>query len=102
MLTHINREVGCHFEVENFSHRAVWNEHESRIEMHLVSGRPQMVEVGDTTIAFGEGETIHTENSYKHSVAALRQMAQAAGWRAEAVWTDSEKLFSIHLLQSYD
>ena len=102
MLAHLNREIGCNFELENFSHRAVWNERESRIEMHLVSARAQTVLMADTAIAFGAGETIHTENSYKHPVSDLSRMAQAAGWQSESVWTDSDNLFSIHLLKADD
>ena len=102
MLAHLNREVGCNFELENFSHRAIWNDRESRIEMHLVSAQPQTVVMGEATIRFDAGETIHTENSYKHTISDLRHMAQAAGWRSEAVWTDDSALFSIHLLSAND
>jgi dimethylhistidine N-methyltransferase len=98
MLKHLNREIGSDFDLDRFSHRAVWNDVESRIEMHLVSLCPQAVSIGDSTISFDDGETIHTESSYKHTIAGFRAMADAAGWRSEAVWTDPQNLFSIHLL----
>jgi len=36
--------------------------------MHLVSKKSQIVDVLDTQIHLKEGETIHTENSYKYSI----------------------------------
>ncbi|WP_158746098.1 L-histidine N(alpha)-methyltransferase [Acidisphaera sp. L21] len=102
LLSHLNREIGTDFELENFSHRAVWNDSEGRIEMHLVCAHRQTVSVGGTTIVFDGGETIHTENSYKHTVPQLRSMAERAGWRSEKVWTDPAELFSIHLLAADD
>ena len=49
--------------------------------MHLVSRRPQTVRVAGRRIEFAEGETIHTENSYKYSVSAFQSVARASGWR---------------------
>ena len=46
-----------------------------------------------------EGETIHTENSYKYSIEEFQDLARCAGYRAPRVWTDPETLFSVHLLQ---
>ena len=102
MLTHLNREIGSDFDLARFRHRAVWNGGESRIEMHLVSLVPQTVHIGNATVSFEGGETIHTENSYKHTVPAFLAMAQAAGWRSESMWIDQQGLFSIHLLASAD
>ena len=45
MLVRLNREAGAEFDVEAFAHRAVWNDEESRIEMHLVSRKDQTVRV---------------------------------------------------------
>ncbi len=98
MLAHLNREIGCDFDLDAFFHRAVWNEVESRIEMHLVSLRRQEVSVAGSTISFEDGETIHTESSYKHTIAGFQAMAEAAGWHPERVWADPQNLFSIHLL----
>ena len=40
--------------------------------MHLASARRQKVRIGDETIEFRAGETIHTENSYKYSIDSFR------------------------------
>jgi L-histidine Nalpha-methyltransferase len=46
------------------------------------------------------GETIHTENSYKYTVDEFRTLASRTGWAPVKVWTDSKRLFSVHLLQT--
>ena len=102
LLSHLNREVGTDFELDQFKHRAVWNDAESRIEMHLVSLARQTVTVDGASVVFEADETIHTENSYKHTLSGFQAMAQAAGWQPEAVWTDAKALFSVHLLTSGD
>jgi L-histidine Nalpha-methyltransferase len=98
VLRRLNREAHADFNLRGFAHRAVWNDAEGRIEMHLVSLRPQAVHLNGHTIRFAPGETIHTENSYKHTPDGFRAIASAAGWRAERMWTDEGRLFSLHLL----
>ena len=67
--------------------------------MHLISRRPQTVVVDGRKFYFEEGETIHTENSYKYTVDEFHELAQRAGYRPLRMWTDPEGLFSVHLLQ---
>jgi dimethylhistidine N-methyltransferase len=102
LLTRLNREAAADFDLSRFMHEARWNDARSRIEMHLVSTSDQVVHVGGRAIRFARGETIHTENSYKHSVAGFQQTAARAGWRSREVWTDEARLFSLHLLQAGD
>jgi dimethylhistidine N-methyltransferase len=98
ILRHLNREAAADFALEHFAHRAVWNDAESRMEMHLESLRPQTVTLAGCSLHFAQGETIHTENSYKHSVPAFGDLATQAGWQHRQVWTDAAELFSIHAL----
>jgi len=100
LLTRINRELDGTFDVSAFDHYAFYNPIESRIEMHLVSRRPQRVSVSGRSFYFGTGESIHTENSYKFDVDGFRDMARRAGFVPEAVWLDDERWFSVHLLRS--
>jgi dimethylhistidine N-methyltransferase len=99
ILTRLNREAGADFDVSTFSHSVIWNDIESRIEMHLVSECAQVVQVAGRRITFRAGETIHTENSYKWTVDDFIDLARRAGWVPRQVWNDSEELFSIHLLE---
>lgn len=98
LLSRINRELEGSFDETTFSHRAIYNEDEGRIEMHLVSEREQDVEVSGCVFHFSEGESIHTENSYKYTVVEFRALAAEAGWLPGRVWTDEKNLFSIHEL----
>jgi dimethylhistidine N-methyltransferase len=100
LLARVNRELGGDFDLSRFRHKAIWNEAQGRIEMHLVSVAAQTVQVAGRHIEFRQGETIHTENSYKYGIDQFQQMGASAGWSARAAWTDAEDLFSLHLLQS--
>ncbi len=99
LLARINRELDGDFDLSSFNHDAVYNRDLGRVEMHLVSARAQTVRLDGRAFDFEEGETIHTENSYKFTVAEFRGMAAEAGYEALAAWTDRRALFSIHLLR---
>ena len=99
ILARLNREADADFDLAEFSHQALWNEAHSRIEMHLVSERPQTVRIAGRRIAFQAGETIHTENSYKWTVPHFTELARRAGWSSLHAWTDKADLFSTHLLE---
>ncbi|UMY19717.1 L-histidine N(alpha)-methyltransferase [Methylobacterium organophilum] len=99
LLARINRELAGSFDAAQFAHRALFNPEASRIEMHLVSRTRQQVEIAGRRFGFERGETIHTENSYKYTIAGFRALAAEAGWSAAEVWTDAEGLFSVHVLE---
>ncbi len=99
MLVHVNRVADAQFDVEAFRHVAAWNDAESRIEMHLVSTRRQTVRVAGEDVHFEDGESIHTESSYKHTSEAFLALASRAGWRGAGFWTDADHLFGVHLLE---
>ncbi len=98
LLARMNRELEGDFDLEAFRHEARWIPEQSRIEMHLVSLRPQTVTVANERFVFAEGESIHTEDSHKFTVDGFRTLAGDAGWVPHEVWTDPERLFSVHLL----
>jgi len=99
LLARINRELGAKFNLECFEHHAFFNRERSRIEMHLASLKRQRIKVCGECIDFRAGETIHTENSYKYSVASFGALARGAGWTPTAVWTDPDNYFSVHTLR---
>ncbi|WP_106476432.1 L-histidine N(alpha)-methyltransferase [Phytohalomonas tamaricis] len=99
LLERIRHELGADLDPARFSHRAFFNEEQSRIEMHLVSDMPQVANLGGKRIAFQAGETIHTENSYKYSVEGFQQLAARAGFSVRALWTDANDYFSVHYLE---
>jgi dimethylhistidine N-methyltransferase len=99
LLARLNRELDAEFELEAFAHCALWNEEESRIEMHLRSRHAQRVQVGalGLTVDFAAGESIHTENSYKYRPGQAEALLAEAGFRAEATWTDARGWFAVCL-----
>ncbi len=98
ILVRINRELGADFDLDQFAHRALYDAAKGRIEMHLVSRRDQVVRVGGVPFFFAAGESIHTENSYKYSLPALTDLAEAGGFAVERVWTDERQYFSVAYL----
>lgn len=99
LLTRLNRELDADFYLDSFAHRAVWNEAESRIEMHLESRVRQTVRLTalGMDVEFGEGETIHTENSYKYAPGQAEAMLAEAGFGAAGSWTDERGWFGVCL-----
>ncbi|MGH8729736.1 MAG: L-histidine N(alpha)-methyltransferase [Burkholderiales bacterium] len=96
LLTRINRELKGNFDVGRFSHRAFYDAALGRIEMHLVSDGAQRIMIADREFEFVEGESIHTENSYKYTVGEFQELARESGFRPVKCWADA--LFSIHYL----
>ena len=100
LLVRINRELGADFDLDAFAHRAFFDRAKSRIEMHLVSRRDQVVRIAGHEIAFRAGETIHTENSYKYTPASFEALAARAGWSRAELFGDAEGLFAVFVLRA--
>ncbi len=100
LLARINRELGGEFDLKKFQHRAIYNESEGRIEIYITSLACQTVAIRslDVEIHFEEGETIHTENSYKYDPDQLAALARETGFALERTWMDSQRRFSFNLL----
>jgi dimethylhistidine N-methyltransferase len=100
LLARANRELGTGFVLPQFAHYAFYNAPLRRIEMHLVSRARQSVSLGGERFVLEEGDSLHTENSYKFTIDGLRELAQRAGFRPGPVWTDPGRLFSVHWLHA--
>ncbi|HYM62465.1 MAG TPA: L-histidine N(alpha)-methyltransferase [Thermoanaerobaculia bacterium] len=100
LLARINRQLGGHFDLGSFAHRALYDQQLGRIEMHLVSRGAQTVRIDaiNIEIAFTEGETIHTESSYKYDGETLARLAAASGFAISQQWTDAKGWFTDVLL----
>ncbi|HUA79766.1 MAG TPA: L-histidine N(alpha)-methyltransferase [Dyella sp.] len=98
MLTRLNRELGCNFELGAFRHRARYNAMAGRIETHILSNREQRVRVGRLEIPFREDEAMLVEYSCKYSLADFASLAATAGLAVQHVWLDPEGLFSLQYL----
>jgi dimethylhistidine N-methyltransferase len=100
VLTSINGLLDADFDPAMFAHHAFYNSDQRRIEMHLVSELAQTVRCNGSHIEFDEGETIHTESSYKYTLAGFTKLAAGAGLSLEQSWLDDEELFSVHYLSA--
>lgn len=100
LIHRINTELGADFDPERFHHYAFYHARKGRIEMHLVSRGAQSVRLAGARLAFADGESIHTENSYKYTVAEFRTLALAAGFQPVACWTDPDQLFSVQYFET--
>ncbi|MEP7384100.1 MAG: L-histidine N(alpha)-methyltransferase [Gemmatimonadota bacterium] len=93
LLTRLNREFGAEFDLRRFRHRAFFDDATSRIEMHLEAREAHQVCVDGAVIDFAAGETIHTECSYKYDRPRLEALADASGFRIEALYSDERDWF---------
>ncbi|MEM7233487.1 MAG: L-histidine N(alpha)-methyltransferase, partial [Planctomycetota bacterium] len=97
LLNRVNTELGGRFDVGAFRHLARYDDEKGRVEMHLVSESEQSIAIDDLNLEvnFREGETIHTENSYKYSLEEIETLATRGGFEIEKQWFDSQERFSL-------
>ncbi len=96
LLRRINRELGGNIDLDAFAHEIRWNDERSRIEMHLRALRDQSFSVAGRSFHLRAGESLHTENSYKHHPRAAALLLRAGGWEPLREWTDARELFSVY------
>ncbi len=95
MLLHINRLLGSNFALGDWQHLSRFDSAHSRVEMHLQARHACTVTWQVSQRTFAAGETIHTENAYKWTVAGFATLLQAAGFAPGRVWTDSATRFAV-------
>ena len=94
LLVRINHELGGHFDLDAFDHRAAWNAAEQRIEMHLVSRAAQTRDDrrgADRRSISRRGEHIWTESSYKYEPDQIERMAVETGFAMRDQWIDDAR-----------
>ena len=104
LLQRVNTELGGTFDLDTWSHRAVWNAEAGRVEMHLVSRVEQPVRIAaiDLEILFEEGESIWTESSYKDTAHGWTRRLEQAGFETVAQWIDGGDAFALSLARRAD
>lgn len=100
LLARMNRELEADVDLGSFRHAARYDAAHRRVEMHLVSMRPQRVTIprANCEVFFAEGETIWTESSHKYRPAEVLEMGSGAGFRPLRQWLDYEWPFGQTLL----
>ncbi len=97
ILTVVNKIIGSNFNQKDFEHLAFFNKEKSRIEMHLKAIND--VEISSlffiNTLKIKQGETIHTENSYKFDDKKIKQLAKWANLKVKSIYSDKKSWFNI-------
>jgi len=102
ILKVINKKIGSKFNINNFEHKAYFNEKKKRIEMHLVSRENQNISLKDHDLKIRKGESIHTENSHKYSAAEFEKLVISAGYKKIDFLTDKKNYFGVFFLKVVD
>jgi L-histidine N-alpha-methyltransferase len=99
VLAVLNRELGCAFALDRFTHVARWNPDEEWIEMRLRSEGAQSVRATelDIEVQFADGEEMRTEISSKFRRDGVERELAAAGMRMTEWWTDPAADFAVSL-----
>jgi dimethylhistidine N-methyltransferase len=99
LLVRMNRELDAEFDLSAFVHRAVWNPVDRRVEMHLVSVRPQTVPIGraGVEVKLEDGESIWTESSYKYEPREVVELVSSAGFSSHEQWIEPAARFALTL-----
>ncbi|MCB1272044.1 MAG: L-histidine N(alpha)-methyltransferase [Microthrixaceae bacterium] len=99
-LAVINSELLADFDLDAFTHRALWDHHESRIEMQLVARTDQTVRVSaleGAEVSLAEGDHIRTEISTKFTPSQVHRELSDAGMLVEHTWFDDRERFMVTL-----
>ena len=97
VLNVANRLAGTDFDCADWRHVALFNAALSRIEMHLEARSATVVHWPGGERRFDPGERIHTENSYKLTLAGLSDLLRAAGFASVRTYTDPADRFALAL-----
>jgi len=99
LLERFRNDLGARLEPDAWRHRALYNDAEQRIEMHLEAKRPTTIAFDGIERRFDAGQRIHTENSHKYSIESFRALLEGTGLKLATTWTDPDGLFSMHWLE---
>ncbi len=99
ILKRVNAQLGGHFDLDRFRHLARYDEDLGRVEMHLVANSSHTIAIDalELQIEFAEGETIHTENSYKYSQQEIEELTARSSFHLARQWFDAKHKFSLNL-----
>jgi dimethylhistidine N-methyltransferase len=97
LLHRISRELDADCRLDRFDHHAFYNAEAGRVEMHLVSTCEQQLRVDGHSFKFEEGESLHTESSYKYEPDEFVAIAQQAGFDILRRWLDGDRLYAVYL-----
>ena len=95
VLLNVNAQLGSDFDLRQWQHVALFDQQQSRIEMHLEATSPTTVTWPGHSRQFNQGARIHTENSYKYTLAGMTALLKQAGFGQVQHWTDAQNWFGV-------
>jgi len=100
VLSRINNELDADFNLNNFSHHAIYNQKDQRIEMYLKSLSEQSVVISKSNLEliFNKDELIHTEYSHKYRLSEIHDLLDDVGFELKHTWLDEKNHFSLSLV----
>jgi len=102
ILSHLNWYFQGNFDLNLFTHKAIYNQAKSQIEMHLYCQQNGTfsLETLNLKVNFESGESILTEISRKFDLDNLQIELKAKGLKVRKVWTDPKQWFGLILCQA--
>ncbi len=99
VLHRIARDLDAEINVDQFRHKAVYNQDRGRVEISIVSQANETIQVGDREFVVSKGEEIMTEYSHKYTIDEFSALAADAGFSLHKHWTDDRDYFAVlHLV----
>jgi dimethylhistidine N-methyltransferase len=101
MLAHLNWRFQGDFDLDLFTHQAIYNEVDHQIEMYLHARSQHQVslDILDLKLKFQAGESILTEISRKFDLEKIQVQLRSQGLETVKIWTDPQKMFGLVLCQ---
>jgi L-histidine Nalpha-methyltransferase len=100
VLGRINRELGGNFDLHKFEHVARYDAARGAVDMFLAAKRATDAHISDLDlyVSFTEGESIHTESSYKYDRENIALIAADSGYKLDRSWMDPAEDYALSLL----
>lgn len=100
LMEHLGELLEADLNPDRFKHRAVYDEAAGAIRMYLDVTESHSVVIAGERIEFREGESIHTENSFKYDPEEFLALAAAAGFTERGQWLDDRGWFAVFVLEA--
>lgn len=99
LLRRINRELGANFDLEKFSHYAIYRPTEYAARSFLISREKQIVHIEslNRSFEFEQWEPIFMEISQKYSLEMIDELAAESGFQVVRNFFDSQKFYANSL-----
>ena len=101
ILRRIKRELDADLDTNAFEHRAIYDQHNMRIEMRLIATHHTQITIprpGEDPfeLPLNAGEHLVTEYSHKFTPEGFADELTAAGFELKHRWTDKDNLFAVN------